>query len=165
MATPKKDYKVPMKENMQYYFGLLSNYKGIALLGLIVVMLLQIATVGENFLFKAIIDNAERFTSGLMPKSAFLDSLLLLGILFALILIVKVVGAWFRLYAVNHLDAKLMRDLKQKFFNHLIYLSHKFHSEKKTGSIISRITRGSRSIEVITDVIIFQCCPYYLDFH
>ena len=87
------------------------------------------------------------------------------GILFALILIVKVVGAWFRLYAVNHLDAKLMRDLKQKFFNHLIYLSHKFHSEKKTGSIISRITRGSRSIEVITDVIIFQCCPYYLDFH
>jgi len=164
MSFPRRDYNVPIKENMNYYFSLLAKYKGMAILGLITVIFLQIASLGENFLFKAVIDNAEKLTSGLMSESTFVNSLFLLGILFILIFIVKVVGAWVRIYTVNHLDARLMRDLKQKFFNHLISLSHKFHSEKKTGSIISRITRGSRSIEIITDVIIFSVLPLLFRF-
>jgi ABC-type multidrug transport system fused ATPase/permease subunit len=164
MSSPRRDYNVPIKENMNYYFSLLTKYKGMAILGLITVIFLQIASIGENFLFKAVIDNAEKLTSGLMSESTFVNSLFLLGILFILIFIVKVVGAWVRIYTVNHLDARLMRDLKQKFFNHLISLSHKFHSEKKTGSIISRITRGSRSIEIITDVIIFSVLPLLFRF-
>ena len=57
-----------------------------------------------------------------------------------------------------------MRDLKQNFFNHILFLSHKFHSEKKTGSLISRLSRGSRSLETITDVIIFSILPLLFRF-
>ena len=164
MATPRRDYKVPVRENMKYYFSLLSKYKGMAILGLIVVMIVQLAALGERFLFKAVIDNAEKLAMGSMTKIAFVDSLIFLGIIFFIIFISKVITAWLRIHAVNHLDARLMRDLKQKFFNHLISLSHKFHSEKKTGAIISRVTRGSRAIEIITDVIVFSILPLLFRF-
>ena len=164
MVRNKEDYNVPIWENMKYYFGFLKEYKSVTILGVIVIMFIQLAAIGENFLFKAIIDNGEKLTSGLMTNASFVDSLVLLVIFFVIIFLVKVFGAWFRIYTTNNLDAKLMRDLKQRFFNHLIYLSHKFHSEKKTGSIISTISRGSRAIEIITDVIVFSVLPLLFRF-
>ncbi|HXL72291.1 MAG TPA: ABC transporter ATP-binding protein, partial [bacterium] len=38
-------------------------------------------------------------------------------------------------------------------------LSHGFHSSHKTGSLISRLLRGSSAVESMTDVIIFQILP------
>jgi ATP-binding cassette, subfamily B, heavy metal transporter len=160
----KNKYDVPFWENMKYYFSLLKNYKGLTILGLITVLFVQIAKVGEQFIFKVIIDNGEKLSLGILSKGEFVDSLILLAIFFGIIFIVKVVGAWFRNYTISRLDSKLMRDLKQKFFGHLIELSHKFHSEKKTGSLISKIIRGSGSIETITDVFIFAILPLLFRF-
>ena len=115
-------------------------------------------------LFKVIIDNGEKLTSNVLSKGEFVDSLILLAIFFAAILFVKVVGAGLRIYAINRIDSRLMRDLKQKFFGHLIELSHKFHTEKKTGSLISRLSRGSRSVESITDVLLFTILPLLFRF-
>jgi ATP-binding cassette, subfamily B, heavy metal transporter len=164
MAYRERSYNVPIKENMKYYFGLLRNYKGLAIFGMIVIMFIQLASIGENFLFKEIIDNGEQLASGAITKAIFVDSLFLLGILFVLIFLIKVAGAWFRSYTITKLETKLMRDLKQKFFNHLLFLSYKFHSEKKTGSLISRLGRGSRSVEIITDVLIFSILPLLFRF-
>ncbi len=164
MASRDKDYKVNFWENMRYYFSLLSNYKLLAFFGLVVISIIQVANIGEKFLFKAVIDNAEKLSNGIMDSSQFVNSLLFLGILFAVIFIVRVIGAWFRIYVVNRLDANLMRDLKQRFFSHILYLSYKFHSEKKTGSLISRLLRASGAIERITDVIIFSVLPLVLRF-
>jgi len=161
---PKNKYDVPFWENMKYYLSLLKNYKALTLLGVIVVILIQIAKVGEQFIFKVIIDNGEKLTSGILSKGEFVDSLILLAIFFAGILFVKVVGAGLRIYAINRIDSRLMRDLKQKFFGHLIELSHKFHTGKKTGSLISRLSRGSRSVESITDVLLFTILPLLFRF-
>jgi len=60
--------------------------------------------------------------------------------------------------AVN-LSGKMTADLKRRFFNHIINLSHSFHTTHKTGSLISRIIRGSGGIDRMNDVIIFNTAP------
>jgi ATP-binding cassette subfamily B (MDR/TAP) protein 6 len=60
---------------------------------------------------------------------------------------------------INLLETGLIRDVKQFYFNHLLTLSHGFHSSHKTGSLISRLSRGSGAVEAMTDVIIFQYVP------
>jgi ATP-binding cassette subfamily B protein len=49
--------------------------------------------------------------------------------------------------------------MKRKFFNHLISLSHNFHTSHKTGSLISRLIRGGGAIERMSDVIFFNFAP------
>ena len=159
-----KKYKVKFWENMKNYFELLSKYKVLAFSGLVVITFIQLALVAEKFLFKEVIDNGEKFISGVMSQVDFVDSLIILLIIFAGILIVRVVGAWYRIYFINRLDSNLMRDIKTKFFNHLLNLSHNFHSENKTGSMISKIIRGSGSAERLTDVIVFSVLPLLLRF-
>ena len=60
--------------------------------------------------------------------------------------------------AVN-LSGKMTADLKRRFFNHIINLSHSFHTSHKTGSLISRIIRGAGGIDRMNDVIIFNTAP------
>ncbi len=56
-------------------------------------------------------------------------------------------------------DAGLIQDLKKKFFNHILNLSYHFHTTHRTGSLISRLVRGGRSIENMTDILIFNVAP------
>ena len=46
-----------------------------------------------------------------------------------------------------------------RFFNHIIYLDHNFHTTHKTGSLISRLTRGASAVERMTDIIAFNFMP------
>jgi ATP-binding cassette subfamily B protein len=59
----------------------------------------------------------------------------------------------------NILDSSLILDLKNKFFNHIIGLDHEFHVTHKTGSLISKLTRGANAIERMTDNFIFNIFP------
>ena len=52
-----------------------------------------------------------------------------------------------------------MQDLKNKYFGHILGLDHKFHTSHKTGSLISRLIRGSSAMERMTDVIAFNFTP------
>ena len=55
----------------------------------------------------------------------------------------------------------MMFDVKRKFFNHLIHLSHSFHTTHKSGSIISKLIRAAGSVERMTDTIIFNVVPLF----
>ena len=52
--------------------------------------------------------------------------------------------------------------VKKKFFNHIVQLSHSFHNDHKTGSLISKLNRGTRAIEGISDFFIFNITPLIL---
>ncbi len=157
-------YDVDFWENMKIYFRLLSKYKLLVFLGILVITLMELATLGEKFIFKAVIDNAEKFSSGSIGQAALMSALGTLVLFFAIILVTRVVGAWSRMEITNRLDSRTIKDMKQRFFDHLIYLSHKFHSDSKTGSLISRMIRGSYSIERITDVLVFSIVPLIIRF-
>jgi len=57
------------------------------------------------------------------------------------------------------MESGMIVDLKRRFFNHIIELDYSFHTTHKTGSLISRLTRGGGAMERMTDVIIFNIAP------
>lgn len=157
-------YNVDFKENFKIYLKMLSKYKGLAIGSLIIVTIFQLMIVSESFIFKSIIDKGEQFSSGIISKEVFWNNVLLLLGIIVILLILKAIFVWFRIWCVNRLDNHLIRDMKQKFFKHILYLSSRFHSDKKTGSLISRIIRGSNSIEPINDITIFNMVPILIRF-
>jgi ATP-binding cassette subfamily B protein len=155
----RKRGPVNYKENFKIYLGLLGRYKALAIVSLVIVVIMQLASVSEKFLFKSFIDKGSEFLNNTIGKSEFVNHLWILALVFLGLVVVRSISNSVRVYLLNRLDARLMRDLKQKFFAHLINLDYKFHSEKKTGSLISQIMRGSRAVENITDVLVFNMVP------
>ncbi len=156
---PKVKEKIDFKYNLSIYFGLLKKYKAIFIWILIVGLLLEAAKTVDKFLFKIIIDNGTEFVSEIITKNVFVQILIWVAIVYGILIITKTIFKWLHLHLINRLDANMILDLKRKFFNHIVKLSHKFHTTNKTGSLISRLGRGGGSVERMTDVLIFNLAP------
>jgi len=161
MAGIKVSDKLPIdfKYNLKVYFGFLKKYKGACVLLVLLVFALSTLDLAFNYTFSRIVDRATLFTQGKMALEAF-DHFLLLA--FAALLAIPAIrglGRWLYLGSINRLESRLIADIKRYFFDHLLSLSHGFHSSHKTGSLISRLARGSGSVETMTDVIVFNFAP------
>ncbi len=113
----------------------------------------------DRFFFKIIVDRGTEFVQGSYALSLFTHVLIIIAVLFVALSLSRSIIKFAHLHLINRLDAYLIRDLKQKFFNHILTLSYRFHTTHKTGSLISRLVRGGRSIELMTDIIIFNFAP------
>mgnify|MGYP001612020935 CR=1 FL=1 len=155
----KPDKKINFKYNLKLFFGFLSRYKSLVFLLLFLSFLSQASQVIDKFLLKAVIDNGTEFVKGSITKEDLAELFIRLIFFYALIVVSKPIIRWFHLHLLNSLNANLIVDLKRKFFNHIIYLSHEFHTTHKTGSLISRLLRGGNAIERLTDVMAFNISP------
>jgi len=156
VETPER---IDFKYNLRVYFELLKKYKALFIILLVVVLIVEATYVGDRFLFKIIIDNCTNFGSGLLSSEALSKVLIIVALVYLAMVLIRVIGKWFMLNSVNKLEAGLIMDTKVKFFNHMITLSHKFHTNNKTGSMISRLSRGGRAIERMTDILVFNVAP------
>jgi len=147
------------KKNLQLYWGLLRNYKLLIVALLLVILLVQVSYVAERFLFKVIIDKGTAFAEQTITKEILIASLILVGILFGAMVLVRAIMKWFHIHFINILDAKVIFDLKQKFFSHVLHLSYNFHTTHRTGSLISRLVRGGSAVERINGVFVFNAVP------
>jgi ABC-type multidrug transport system fused ATPase/permease subunit len=155
-----KKYKVSYKYNLEVYWSLLKKYKGLAIFLLFIVLVMESITLVDKFLFKSIIDNGTEYLSGKLELQSYVYILLIILGIFVSKMIINTIGKWLYIHFINIIESKLIIDLKQKFFNHLIYLSYNFHTTHKTGSLISRLSRGSGAIERMTDFLIFNAAPF-----
>jgi ATP-binding cassette, subfamily B, heavy metal transporter len=155
----KKLKNIDFNYNFKIYWGFLKKYKGILLIALGLVLLLETSYVVEKYLLKLIIDNGTDFVNGVVLLSDFRTILLIVAAVFLFIILVRVIAKYLKMHITNRLEANMIIDLKRKFFDHIVHLSHKFHTSHKTGSLISRIMRGGRAIESLTDVIIWHAAP------
>ena len=151
--------EIDFKYNLKVYFGFLAKYQWAALVLVGLAFVLSSLDLVQNYAFKLIIDNATKFMGHLIDAEPFNRFLLnvfavLLGVTAA-----RVSGRWFYLRNINLLESDLIADIKRYYFNHLLTLSHGFHTTHKTGSLISRLSRGSGAVETMTDTIIFQYVP------
>ena len=162
MAKNKKTKvkeKINFKYNLSVYFNLLGKYKAAFFWVLVVGLLLEASKTVDKYLFKTIIDNGTEFVAGTITKNTFIQVLVLVAIVYLTLITINFIFKWLHLHLINRLDANLILDLKRKFFNHIVHLSHKFHTTHKTGSLISRLGRGGGSVERMTDVLIFNVAP------
>jgi len=128
------------------------------------VIIAEALYVVDKFLYKRIIDDAELFVGGSLMQSVFIQTILIIASIYLGIVIFRTFFSWLNGHLLAILEPKLIYDLKQKYFNHILNLSHKFHAEHKTGSLISRISRGAGAIESMTDLFAFQISPLILQF-
>ncbi len=155
------DEKIDFKYNLSVYFGFLKKYKWTALFLVFLVFILSSLDLAINYAFKLIIDAGTQYTHHQITSEDFTHSLPVLFGLFLVIPAARAIGRWFYLRSINLLETDLITDIKRFYFNHLLELSHGFHTSHKTGSLISRLSRSSGAAETMTDVIIFQILPLF----
>lgn len=156
---PETENKTDYKYNLKVYFSLLGKHKALFIGLLLVILLVELLLVVDKFLFKILIDNGTDFAAGTLARPEFVQILILIAAIFLGAVIAKSIGQWLKIHMINLLDVDLMLEIKQMFFNHLIHLSHNFHTTHKTGSLISKLIRSGYAIEKFTDVLVFNVFP------
>jgi len=151
--------KIDFKYNLSVYWGFLKRHKAMFFVVMLTTLFIEALHVSDRYLFKIIVDNGARFVEGGLARTEFTQLLIVIAFVFVAIVLSRTILKWFNVHLLLHLDAKLIVDLKRKYFNHIVGLSHSFHTSHKTGSLISRMTRGAGAIEGLTDVIAFQFAP------
>ena len=159
----KHGEKIDFKYNLKEYFSLLGKYKLIALLVVFFAVLHESIKLIEKFIYKIIIDNSTEFVAGELIIGVFVSLLIIIAVIYTVLIILNFVFIWFKEHFLINLTAKMMQDLKVKYFNHILELHHEFHTTHKTGSMISRLLRGSWTIDRVNDTLIFQFAPLVIN--
>ena len=152
---------IDFKYNLTVYLGFLKKYKWTALFLVFLVFILNSLELAFNYAFKLIIDAGTQYTQHQTTPDALAHSLPPIFALFLGIPAARALGRWVHLRFTNQLETNLITDIKRYYFNHLLELSHGFHTSHKTGSLISRLSRSSGAAETMTDVIIFMILPLF----
>ena len=118
----------------------------------------------EEEIFKVLIDNSTSYIGHSLTKDAFIGILVIIASIYIGMVIVKSTSYFFRVRLDNKINGDMILDMKNRFFEHIIFLSHKFHTTHRTGSMISRMNRGTRAIEVINDFFIFNIISFFIQF-
>ncbi len=159
MVKIKKAREINFKYNLKVYWSFLKNYKFIFLFIMFTVIVSALTHLIEKLLFKRIVDDGTNFFDGAITKEIFVGILIFVSVVYSIIIAARAVFKWLHLHYINKLDANMVFDLKRRFFNHILILSHGFHTTHKTGSLISRLGRGASAIERINDFALFNTIP------
>lgn len=151
--------KINFKDNLKEYWGVLKKYKVIFFTLLIVSLITEALWIVDRFLFKEIIDKGGLFVGGLLSREGLISILIVIAVIYGIIVITRTFTKFVVWHLLIKLDARMIRDLKTKYFNHILGLSHKFHTTHKTGSLISRIGRGTSAANSMNDILTFQFLP------
>lgn len=154
--------KVNWKYNIKTYLEFISEYKLFAFFVIFFVVLQELYGIVNKYLFKILVDKGSDFASGVLIKEGFIFILLVIGSVFLIVAIINVVSGFLKNHFLNRLEVNMMKDLKRKYFNHIISLDHNFHVTHKTGSMISRLTRGNSALERITDLMTYNFISLFI---
>lgn len=156
----KSKTKINFGYNLKEYFSYVKNYKFTFMIILLVVLIVESRHILEKYLFKVLIDRGTEFTAGTLALSDVMRIFMIIGIIYVFgYILLGAVCRWVSLHFINIFESRVIFDMKRKYFNHLVSLDHGFHVSHKTGSLISRLGRGGRSMERMTDVIVFNFAP------
>lgn len=156
MIENKEKKKIDWKYNLKTYWKLLTRYKWMAILVMVFVVVQEFYNIFVRYLFKIVIDKGTIFSNSLISYHEFVFILLIISAAFLIGAIVNVISGYFKNHYINRLELDMMKDLKKKYFNHIISLDHNFHVTHKTGSMISRLTRGNSAVERLTDLLVYN---------
>jgi ATP-binding cassette, subfamily B, heavy metal transporter len=156
ITMKKENEKIDYKYNVKEYIRIVRPHKWLFIVLLFIVLILEIRVVVDRYLLKIIIDNGSDYVAETISRSDYIGILLIVAAIFIFGVIIGFILNWARIRLVNRLDAKAIYDLKQKYFSHILSLDHSFHTTHKTGSMISRLSRGSSAMERMNDSIVFE---------
>ena len=155
----KEKRKIDFKYNLSVYWSFLKNYKFLLFFILVIIIAMELFRLASNLLFKLVIDNGSEYFAAEITRILFVKILFILGITYLGIHLLRAIFRWGYIHFLNRLSGRLMKDLRQRFFNHIIRLDDRFHTSNKTGSMISRLGRGNGAMESLTDAFLMNFTP------
>ena len=114
-------------------------YRGRFVLALVAMLVYAGATASVGALIKPIIDNVLPGQSG-MPFSYW--AALIIGAYLA-----KGAGAYFSTYLMTDVGQRVVRDIRDRLFRHILDQSAAFFSRRTTGQLMSRITNDVNQVQ------------------
>ncbi|MFP4568356.1 MAG: ABC transporter ATP-binding protein [Candidatus Woesearchaeota archaeon] len=150
---------IDFKYNFKLYWEFVRKYKLIIVFALLLILFFQVFHVLERYLFKILTDRASEFLAESISKDVFMQVLVTIAIVFLSLLFIQVIFRWVWLSLINKFESSAMLDLKKRMFDHVIHLDHEFHTNNKTGSMISKLIRGAGAVERLSDVFLFNFAP------
>ncbi len=145
--------------DLRVYFSFLKKYSWIFVGTLLLVLIVEGVHVFNKYLFKIVIDRSTDYVAGIVSLPDFVTALIVVAVVFLCISIIGASCQWLRIHGLTVIEAKLIADVKRKFFDHIVHLHHGFHATHRTGSLISRLSRAGGATERLTDVIILNMAP------
>jgi len=136
------------------FLSLGKPYAGRIVLTILVCLIASGAKASQSFILKPLIDNARKIKDGdaasaELPKpptwmDQFLapttwDSTFIATFALATALLMCIFG-WLKDYLTNYLTGRVLADLRNKIARHLPYLPLRYHYDRKSGDLLSRIT-------------------------
>lgn len=146
------------RQNLRDMLPYIWDYRGRVLLALLFLILAKIANVGIPIILKYIVDALDRAQSAAPTLPIVL--LLAYGVL-------RLSSSLFnelRDAVFARVRYRAMRRLSNKVLTHLHQLSLRFHLDRQTGAISRDMERGTRSISLILNYLIFQILPTLAEF-
>lgn len=153
------DKKIRFKENFLEIWSLIKGKKFLFFSLFFIVIALSSLSILPKFLFKYLVDYATELSSGLISLETFASLSLFLLAIYVGYALFQVIFSWLRTDFIIKLQLHVIQRLKKRYYSHIIKLDHKFHANNKTGTLISRLTRGSGALENLIDILIFQIFP------
>ena len=154
--------KINLKDNLKYYFKVVKPYKFSLIIIILILLSYASIEVGQNYLLKILIDNANLFVAKSISTYIFVQIIIWIGLFYLASVITASVLKYYRMIFLNNFEVKAMFDAKADIFNHLTKLSHSFHTTNRTGSLISKMIRIGKGIEALTDFLTFHGTPLLL---
>ncbi len=158
----KEDKKIDFGYNLSEYWVVLREYKGMLWFMLIAAAIVELMMIVPKFLFKEVVDKGALFAEGSLGTEELGFIFLIIGVIYFFSGAIQAVSIWVRSHFLTKMETQMMADLKIKYFKYIVNLDHNFHTKHKTGSLISRIGRGTDAIERMTDIIVFNFVPLIL---
>jgi len=157
-----KKKKIKYKETFKELWLFARNYKRYLFPVILTSIILNVLYLVDSFIFKEIVKNIELYLQKSIIKIVFIKSLMIILFIYISYNIFKIIVAWLDIHFINRFDNNIMTDIRKKYFSHILQLDNQFHSNHKTGTLISRLTRVANSVESSFDTIIYQFLPFFL---
>ncbi|WP_430397877.1 ABC transporter transmembrane domain-containing protein [Ferrovibrio sp.] len=153
-ATPETGGRTPRAplKPLTLLLGFLKPYRWVAVLAGIALVVAALAVLGIGQAIRRVIDVG--FGAG-MPSAAhpggagdgqFLD--LYFGALFGVVAVLAV-ATYARFYCVTWLGERIVADIRQAVFSHVLKLSPAFFETTRTGEVLSRLTTDTELIQTL----------------
>ncbi|MEM4181644.1 MAG: ABC transporter ATP-binding protein [Candidatus Pacearchaeota archaeon] len=156
--------KISKKEILKDYLSLIKKYRLLIFFAVFLSIFGSLKQFLERFLLKLGIDKATDYLAGKMFFSDLINILGILLIVFFVATILAIFFSFIEIHLINKIEAEAATGLKRKYFNHILFLDYEFFTKHKTGSLISRLTRGGSAVERVTDSLFFGFLPLIIQF-
>lgn len=146
-------------QQMKRLWPYVRRYRGTAAIVVAATLGKQGAILLQPAVYRGITRVLQSLGMGTVLAQDAIDQVIVLLLYFVLIYIGMVIMNVIVMQGTNHLESRIMRDAASAFVAHVLHLSFRFHSDRKTGKISKEFARGVSAIEEYLDAFVFNFIP------